>query len=33
MTAKLHSLLLDYPTIDVNAMGFPMGWEQEALWQ
>ena len=33
MTAKLRSLLLDYPTIDANAMGFPMGWEQEALWQ
>ena len=33
MTAKLQSLLSDYPTIDTNAMGFPTGWGQEALWQ
>ena len=33
MTAKLQSLFKDYPTIDTNAMGIPLGWEQEALWQ
>lgn len=33
MTSKLQSLLSDYPTIDTNAMGFSMSWEQEALWQ
>lgn len=33
MTAKLQSLLSDYPTIDTNAMGFSINWEQEALWQ
>ena len=33
MTAKVQSLLSDYPTIDTNAMGFPTGWEHETLWQ
>ena len=33
MTTKLQSLLSNYPTIDTNAMGFPTGWELEALWQ
>ncbi len=33
MTSKLQSLLSGYPTIDINAMGFSMSWEQEALWQ
>ena len=33
MTAKLQSLVMDYPTIDTNAMGIPMGWEQENLWR
>lgn len=32
MTAKLTTLLSEYPTIDINAMGFPANWEQEALW-
>ena len=32
MTSKLQSLLSDYPTIDTNAMGFPMDWKQEDLW-
>lgn len=32
MTSKLQSLLSDYPTIDTNAMGFPMDWKQENLW-
>lgn len=33
MKAKLQSLFTEYPTIDTNAMGFPIGWDQEALWQ
>ncbi len=33
MSSKLQSLLSEYPTIDINAMGFSMSWEQEALWQ
>ena len=33
MKAKLQSLFTEYPTIDTNAMGFPTGWDQEALWQ
>lgn len=33
MKAKLQSLFTEYPTIDTNALGFPTGWDQEALWQ
>ena len=33
MTAKVVSLLADYPSIDINAMGFPANWQQEPLWQ
>lgn len=33
MTEKIRSLLSEYPSIDVNAMGFPQGWENEPLWQ
>ena len=29
---KLHELLAKYPMIDVKAMGFPDGWENENLW-
>ena len=32
-TGKLKSLLATYPTIDINAMGFPANWEKEPLWQ
>ena len=32
MTAKVASLLADYPSIDTNAMGFPENWQQEPLW-
>ena len=31
--AQYTVLFLDNPTIDANAMGIPMGWEQEPLWQ
>ncbi len=30
---KLTALLLLYPDIDIQAMGFPLGWETEPLWQ
>lgn len=30
---KLKSLLDKYPNIDVKAMGFPGGWEDELLWR
>jgi len=32
-TQKLKSLLAEYPTIDIRAMGFPASWENEPLWQ
>jgi abortive infection bacteriophage resistance protein len=32
-TQKLKSLLAEYPTIDVKAMGFPAAWQSEPLWQ
>jgi abortive infection bacteriophage resistance protein len=31
-TEKLKSLLAEYPTIDVKAMGFPSNWQNEPLW-
>ncbi|MDR1524490.1 MAG: Abi family protein [Tannerella sp.] len=32
-TQKLKSLLTEYPTIDIKAMGFPVNWQQEPLWK
>lgn len=32
MKAKIDALLADYPDIDIAAMGFPRGWENEPLW-
>ena len=32
MKAKIDALLSAYPSIDINAMGFPHGWENEPLW-
>jgi abortive infection bacteriophage resistance protein len=32
-TQKLKSLLTEYPTIDVKAMGFPDNWQNEPLWR
>jgi len=31
-TQKLKSLLAMYPTIDIKAMGFPVNWQNEPLW-
>jgi hypothetical protein len=33
MKAKIDALLLAYPSIDISAMGFPRGWENEPLWR
>ena len=30
---KLKSLLAEFPQVNVSAMGFPAGWENEALWK
>ena len=32
MLAKLRWLFVDFPEIDLNALGFPKGWEMEPLW-
>jgi abortive infection bacteriophage resistance protein len=32
-TRKLKSLLAGYPTIDIQAMGFPANWQSEPLWE
>jgi len=32
-TQKLKSLLTEYPTIDIKAMGFPDDWQNEPLWK
>jgi len=31
-TQKLKSLLAEYPTIDIRAMGFPANWENEPIF-
>lgn len=31
-TDRLKSLLQDYPSVDIKAMGFPEQWESEPLW-
>ncbi len=33
MLAKLRWLFVDFPEIDLNALGFPKGWEMEPLWK
>ena len=33
IVSKLRSLFLEYPSIDLSAMGFPQNWEMEPLWQ
>ena len=30
---KIKTLLAKYPEIDLNALGFPQGWESEPLWR
>ena len=32
-TQKFKSLLAEYPTVDIRAMGFPADWENEPLWK
>lgn len=32
MLAKLNTLFADFPEIDLRALGFPIGWETEPLW-
>ncbi|MBR6169131.1 MAG: Abi family protein [Bacteroidaceae bacterium] len=32
LLAKLRWLFVDFPEIDLNALGFPKGWEMEPLW-
>jgi len=32
-TQKLKSLLVEFSTIDIKAMGFPANWQTEPLWQ
>ncbi len=33
LLAKLRWLFVDYPEIDLSALGFPKGWEMEPLWK
>lgn len=33
MTSKLRWLFIQYPNIDLRAMGFPQNWEMEPIWQ
>ena len=33
MGQKLKTLLEDFPFVDIAAMGFPEGWEEEPFWQ
>lgn len=33
LKSSLLRLLADYPNIDLHAMGFPQGWENEPLWR
>jgi abortive infection bacteriophage resistance protein len=30
---KLEDLFTKYPNVDKRAMGFPLHWEHEPLWQ
>ena len=32
MLDKMHNLFSKFPKIDLTALGFPVGWEQEPLW-
>ena len=33
MTNKLRNLLIEYPEIDIRAMGFPQNWQNEDVWR
>jgi hypothetical protein len=30
---RLSDLFHKYPNVDLNALGFPRGWEDELLWK
>ncbi len=32
IVSRFKQLLVDYPNVDVSAMGFPADWENEPLW-
>ncbi len=33
LTEKIERLFTEFPNIDIRAMGFPLEWESEPLWQ
>lgn len=33
LSRRLRNLLSDYPTVDINSMGFPADWQNEPIWQ
>ena len=33
LTQDITQLLDAYPSVSPSAMGFPIGWQQESLWQ
>ena len=32
MLGKMRTLFSNYPEVDLAALGFPNGWENEPLW-
>ena len=33
LKSSLYKLFAEYPNVDLHAMGFPLGWENEPLWR
>jgi hypothetical protein len=33
LKSDILQLMKRYPNVDPSAMGFPAGWEKEALWK
>ena len=33
LKSSLLKLFAEYPNVDLHAMGFPQGWENESLWK
>ena len=33
LKSSLYKLFAEYPNVDLHAMGFPQGWENESLWR
>ena len=33
LKSSLFKLFAEYPNVDLHAMGFPQGWENEPLWR